>query len=180
MVGFDLKIKIQDNRQNAVYQKSIASSFYLGLETVKFTRLQFLLCCMCLKWLSLLQFIYCACSYTFKLPQPTLYYKREVWGAPNIGTTPTKNPLRLPAGCLCVADEKCRPVKEILEFPPSEVLSPHYSYRNLLYVYPKDLNFANRPGWCYLDGAGRKRRQKLFDKTLFIGCFSFFDSAICW
>ncbi|XP_047738300.1 dedicator of cytokinesis protein 7 isoform X2 [Hyalella azteca] len=43
-------------------------------------------------------------------------------------------------------DEKCRPVKEVLEFPPTDVLSPHYNYRNLLYIYPKDLNFTNRPG----------------------------------
>ncbi|KAG1678326.1 Dedicator of cytokinesis protein 7 [Nymphon striatum] len=43
-------------------------------------------------------------------------------------------------------DDKGRPVKEILEFPSKEVYVPHYSYRNLLYVYPKDLNFANRPG----------------------------------
>ncbi|KAF2358297.1 DHR-1 domain [Trinorchestia longiramus] len=43
-------------------------------------------------------------------------------------------------------DEKCRPVKEVLEFPPTDVLVPHYNYRNLLYIYPKDLNFTNRPG----------------------------------
>ncbi|KAK7862685.1 hypothetical protein R5R35_000927 [Gryllus longicercus] len=43
-------------------------------------------------------------------------------------------------------DEKGRPTKEILEFPAREVFVPHYSYRNLLYVYPKDLNFASRPG----------------------------------
>ena len=47
---------------------------------------------------------------------------------------------------LCITDEKCRPVKEMVEFPPSEVLVPNYAYRNLLFVYPKDLNFTNRPG----------------------------------
>lgn len=43
-------------------------------------------------------------------------------------------------------DDKGRPIKEILEFPSKEVYVPHYTYRNLLYVYPKDLNFTNRPG----------------------------------
>nr|CAD7401940.1 unnamed protein product [Timema cristinae] len=43
-------------------------------------------------------------------------------------------------------DEKGRPTKEILEFPLREVFTPHYSYRNLLYVYPKELNFGSRAG----------------------------------
>lgn len=43
-------------------------------------------------------------------------------------------------------DEKVRPVKEILEFPQKEVYHPHYHYRNLLFVYPKNLNFTNRQG----------------------------------
>ncbi|KAK3891189.1 hypothetical protein Pcinc_004905 [Petrolisthes cinctipes] len=43
-------------------------------------------------------------------------------------------------------DEKCRPIKEVVEFPPRDILVPHYYYRNLLYVSPKDLNFNNRPG----------------------------------
>uniref|UniRef100_A0A670ZWY4 Dedicator of cytokinesis 8 n=1 Tax=Pseudonaja textilis TaxID=8673 RepID=A0A670ZWY4_PSETE len=34
--------------------------------------------------------------------------------------------------------------KEILEFPVREVYVPHTVYRNLLYVYPQRLNFANR------------------------------------
>ncbi|XP_063863721.1 dedicator of cytokinesis protein 7-like isoform X4 [Scylla paramamosain] len=42
--------------------------------------------------------------------------------------------------------EKCRPIKEIVEFPPRDILVPHYFYRNLLYISPKDLNFNNRPG----------------------------------
>ncbi|XP_068201997.1 dedicator of cytokinesis protein 7 isoform X2 [Palaemon carinicauda] len=42
--------------------------------------------------------------------------------------------------------EKCRPIKEVVEFPPREIYVPHYSYRNLLFVSPKDLNFNNRPG----------------------------------
>ncbi|KAG8238879.1 hypothetical protein J437_LFUL018440, partial [Ladona fulva] len=41
-------------------------------------------------------------------------------------------------------DEKGRPTKEVLEFPAREVFEPHYTYRNLLFVYPKDLNFAGR------------------------------------
>lgn len=43
-------------------------------------------------------------------------------------------------------DEKARPLKELLEFPLREVLKPHYIYRNLLFIYPKNLNFSNRPG----------------------------------
>ncbi|XP_061934172.1 dedicator of cytokinesis protein 7 isoform X2 [Apis cerana] len=42
-------------------------------------------------------------------------------------------------------DEKSRPVKEILEFP-SEVISPDLTYRNLLYIYPKEANFSSRTG----------------------------------
>lgn len=43
-------------------------------------------------------------------------------------------------------DEKCRPIKEILEFPVKEIFAPHYTYRNLLFVSPKELNFSNRAG----------------------------------
>ncbi|XP_066997234.1 dedicator of cytokinesis protein 7 [Anabrus simplex] len=43
-------------------------------------------------------------------------------------------------------DEKGRPTKEVLEFPAREVFVPHYSYRNIIYIYPKELNFASRPG----------------------------------
>ncbi|KAK8745846.1 hypothetical protein OTU49_000046 [Cherax quadricarinatus] len=43
-------------------------------------------------------------------------------------------------------DEKCRPIKEVVEFPPRDILVPHYYYRNLLFISPKDLNFNNRPG----------------------------------
>ncbi|XP_030322741.1 dedicator of cytokinesis protein 8 [Calypte anna] len=42
-------------------------------------------------------------------------------------------------------DNRSRPHKEILEFPIKEVFIPHTIYRNLLYVYPQRLNFANRP-----------------------------------
>ncbi|XP_069184988.1 dedicator of cytokinesis protein 7 isoform X16 [Procambarus clarkii] len=42
--------------------------------------------------------------------------------------------------------EKCRPIKEVVEFSPRDILVPHYYYRNLLFVSPKDLNFNNRPG----------------------------------
>uniref|UniRef100_A0A8C9YJ85 Dedicator of cytokinesis 8 n=1 Tax=Sander lucioperca TaxID=283035 RepID=A0A8C9YJ85_SANLU len=37
-----------------------------------------------------------------------------------------------------------RAIKEVLEFPSSEVYVPHNVYRNLLYVYPQRLNFVNR------------------------------------
>lgn len=43
-------------------------------------------------------------------------------------------------------DEKGRPTKEILELPVKEIYIPHYAYRNLLFVYPRDVNLTNRPG----------------------------------
>ncbi|XP_018114075.1 dedicator of cytokinesis protein 8 isoform X1 [Xenopus laevis] len=39
---------------------------------------------------------------------------------------------------------RTRPIKEILEFPVKEVYVPNTIYRNILYVYPQRLNFANR------------------------------------
>uniref|UniRef100_A0A8C9MLF3 Dedicator of cytokinesis 8 n=1 Tax=Serinus canaria TaxID=9135 RepID=A0A8C9MLF3_SERCA len=42
------------------------------------------------------------------------------------------------------SENRNRPLKEILEFPVREVYVPHTIYRNLLYVYPQRLNFANR------------------------------------
>lgn len=46
------------------------------------------------------------------------------------------------------AEDKIRPIREVLEFPLAScrVSNPHYVYRNLLYVYPKELNFAGRTG----------------------------------
>ncbi|XP_040202409.1 dedicator of cytokinesis protein 6 isoform X5 [Rana temporaria] len=43
-------------------------------------------------------------------------------------------------------DPRVRPTKEVLEFPPRDVFSPYTSYRNLLYVYPRSLNFSSRQG----------------------------------
>ncbi|XP_035909573.1 dedicator of cytokinesis protein 7 [Anopheles stephensi] len=43
-------------------------------------------------------------------------------------------------------DDHSRPVKEILEFPSTPILNPHYAYRNLLFVSPKELNFSTRAG----------------------------------
>uniref|UniRef100_A0A3B3VZK5 C2 DOCK-type domain-containing protein n=1 Tax=Poecilia latipinna TaxID=48699 RepID=A0A3B3VZK5_9TELE len=43
-----------------------------------------------------------------------------------------------------VAEKNIRPIKEVLEFPSSEVYVPHNIYRNLLFVYPQRLNFVNR------------------------------------
>ncbi|XP_026125842.1 dedicator of cytokinesis protein 8 isoform X3 [Carassius auratus] len=43
-----------------------------------------------------------------------------------------------------VSEKTPRPVKEVLEFPSSEVYVPHCIYRNLLYVYPLRLNLTNR------------------------------------
>ncbi|XP_006881388.1 PREDICTED: dedicator of cytokinesis protein 8 isoform X1 [Elephantulus edwardii] len=42
------------------------------------------------------------------------------------------------------SETRTRPHKEILEFPIREVYAPHTVYRNLLYVYPQRLNFANK------------------------------------
>ncbi|XP_078525594.1 dedicator of cytokinesis protein 7 isoform X4 [Lissotriton helveticus] len=43
-------------------------------------------------------------------------------------------------------DTRVRPTREILEFPARDVYVPNTTYRNLLYVYPQSLNFANRQG----------------------------------
>lgn len=44
-------------------------------------------------------------------------------------------------------DEKnLRPIKEVLEFPILPIFNTHYSYRNILYISPKELNFSNRTG----------------------------------
>lgn len=43
-------------------------------------------------------------------------------------------------------DYTTRPVKEILEFPVLPIFNPHYGYRNLLYIRPKELNFSTRAG----------------------------------
>ncbi|XP_049572632.1 dedicator of cytokinesis protein 8 [Syngnathus scovelli] len=58
----------------------------------------------------------------------------------------------LPQACLSteliplipVAEKNIRHVKEMLEFPSSEVYVPHNVYRNLLFIYPQRLNFVNR------------------------------------
>ncbi|XP_069498121.1 dedicator of cytokinesis protein 7 isoform X4 [Ambystoma mexicanum] len=43
-------------------------------------------------------------------------------------------------------DTRVRPTREILEFPARDVYVPNTTYRNILYVYPQSLNFANRQG----------------------------------
>uniref|UniRef100_A0A7N8WXE6 Dedicator of cytokinesis 7 n=1 Tax=Mastacembelus armatus TaxID=205130 RepID=A0A7N8WXE6_9TELE len=43
-------------------------------------------------------------------------------------------------------DSRVRPTREILEFPARDVYVPNTTYRNLLYVNPQSLNFANRQG----------------------------------
>ncbi|XP_008560858.1 dedicator of cytokinesis protein 7 [Microplitis demolitor] len=42
-------------------------------------------------------------------------------------------------------DEKNRPIKEILEFA-CDVATPDLTYRNFLYIYPKEVNFSSRTG----------------------------------
>ncbi|KAL7828401.1 hypothetical protein SRHO_G00320350 [Serrasalmus rhombeus] len=42
------------------------------------------------------------------------------------------------------SDKIVRPIKEVLEFPASDVYVPHSIYRNLLYVYPQRLIISNR------------------------------------
>lgn len=41
-------------------------------------------------------------------------------------------------------DGKARPVKELLEFPARELSVPHDTFRNMLFVYPRELNFSSR------------------------------------
>ncbi|XP_035377777.1 dedicator of cytokinesis protein 8 isoform X2 [Electrophorus electricus] len=43
-----------------------------------------------------------------------------------------------------VPEKIVRPIKEVLEFPSSDVYVPHCIYRNLLYVYPQRLNIGSR------------------------------------
>ncbi|XP_052775389.1 dedicator of cytokinesis protein 7-like isoform X2 [Mya arenaria] len=43
-------------------------------------------------------------------------------------------------------EDRNKPIKEVLEFPTHEVFSMATTYRNLLYVCPSSLNFANRQG----------------------------------
>ncbi|XP_063795283.1 dedicator of cytokinesis protein 7 isoform X11 [Pseudophryne corroboree] len=43
-------------------------------------------------------------------------------------------------------DTRVRPTRGILEFPARDVYVPNTTYRNILYVYPQSLNFANRQG----------------------------------
>lgn len=43
-------------------------------------------------------------------------------------------------------DDHVKPVKELLEFPVKEILIPNYTYKNLLFVNVKELNFSNRAG----------------------------------
>ena len=43
-------------------------------------------------------------------------------------------------------DCKTRPTKEIMEIRSKEAFTANYQFRNLLYICPKDLNFANRSG----------------------------------
>lgn len=43
-------------------------------------------------------------------------------------------------------EKNLRPTKEVLEFPLSPIFNPHYSYRNLLFISPKELNFSTRAG----------------------------------
>ncbi|CRL07174.1 CLUMA_CG020162, isoform A [Clunio marinus] len=46
----------------------------------------------------------------------------------------------------CTEERNLRPMKEVLEFPLLPIFNPHYSYRNLLYISPKELNFSTRAG----------------------------------
>lgn len=42
--------------------------------------------------------------------------------------------------------DKARPIKEVLEFPSMAIYTPHYIYRNLLFISPKELNLSARAG----------------------------------
>lgn len=43
-------------------------------------------------------------------------------------------------------DQRGRPSREIKEFSPKEVYVPNLIYYNVMYVYPLNVNFTNRPG----------------------------------
>lgn len=43
-------------------------------------------------------------------------------------------------------DQRGRPTREIKEFSAKEVFVPNLTYSNLMYVYPLNVNFTNRPG----------------------------------
>lgn len=45
-----------------------------------------------------------------------------------------------------IEEKNLRPTKEILEFPLLPIFNPHFAYRNLLYISPKELNFSTRAG----------------------------------
>jgi hypothetical protein len=45
-----------------------------------------------------------------------------------------------------VEEKNSRPVKEVLEFPIMPIFNTHYSFRNILYISPKELNFSTRAG----------------------------------
>lgn len=87
-----------------------------------------------------------------KRPTSTLKRLKCIPGVLKIDISPF--PEEVPKYCLTpelvklhpYPDDKGRPIKEILEFPSREVYTPHYVYRNLLYIYPKNLNFTNRQG----------------------------------
>ena len=44
------------------------------------------------------------------------------------------------------SDDFAVPTKELLEFPQKPLYQPHATYRNLLYVYPKQVNLSSRNG----------------------------------
>ncbi|XP_053727876.1 dedicator of cytokinesis protein 8 isoform X2 [Synchiropus splendidus] len=74
---------------------------------------------------------------------------RTIPGSIKLDMSPLQD---LPQACLSteliplipVAEKNIRCVKEVLEFPSSEVYVPHNIYRNLLYIYPQRLNFVSR------------------------------------
>ncbi|CAL8249273.1 unnamed protein product [Merluccius merluccius] len=74
---------------------------------------------------------------------------KTISGSIKLDMTPLHD---MPQACLStelipllpLAEKNIRPVKEVLEFPSSEVFVPHSIYRNLLFVYPQRLNFVNR------------------------------------
>ena len=50
-------------------------------------------------------------------------------------------------------------IKDLLEFPSHEIFIPNYSYRNLLFIYPLEINFNNRQQNPSLSGQQQQQQQ---------------------
>lgn len=87
-----------------------------------------------------------------KRPCSVLKKLKSISGSLKLDISPCLDELK--ANCLTpeleplisYSDDKSKIIKEILEFPLREIYIPYYTYRNLMYIYPKELNFTSRTG----------------------------------